>query len=738
MVGLHNLKVAIMNKFLPLFFIGFISASVYAQSFVKSEKSEPDYTNLKPHPRLILTGERVDELKSYRETDTLFQNLMGIIEFYADSALNDPLIAYEFDGPDNPRLKYQRRHAMLRVFNCGLMYQMTGDTVYAARVRDELKSAAAFPDWGPSHYLNIGEISALTGIGYDWVYDYLTEEDKAEIVPGLVKNGLREGVIAYNGDHQNGQWVNKISNWNQVCNGGLTLLALAIAEEKPDTAKIIVDNAVQSITNAMTSYIPDGAWHEGPTYWAYGTTYNGMLLSALRTTFGHLMGLEEDPGYEPMGKSGLFHIHTAGPTGLYFNYGDSKKTLYYSPVLFWMSREFEEPGYAWFERLTIRRDLSRMRLHDLMNDDTLDRFLALLAAWYSDAGQNITHDDFPLDVAISSGETAVGAMHSNWDDDAVYLGFKGGTPNTNHAHMDIGSFVLDAEGERWAYDLSGDSYDLPGYFDFNNKRWDYYRLNNYSHNTLTINNEKQAINGFADITSFFSDTDYAFTKIDMSASYPIASKTTRSFEMKDRERVIISDQISQLTEYTPVRWQMVTDADIQLNESEAILKKNGKYMKVQINQPDDVVFSILSTDPDDDRQNPNEGMQMLAIEFYASVEPLTSIAVEFIPNDSSLTDFSGSVNVELASTPDLSVYPNPFTDELMFDLSRIQAGNINYKLLDFSGKCIDQGVIYNSGQVSIIKWKGNNISFRELSPGMYVLQFDLNGYSITKKVVKKN
>ena len=134
-----------MKKILPLVFLCLFGLALQAQD-------EPDYTNLKDHPRLILTSERVEELKTLWETDTLFQDLMEIIEFYADSALNDPLIAYEFDGPGNPRLKYQRRHAMLRVFNCGLMYQMTGDTVYAARVRDELKSAASFPDWGPSHY----------------------------------------------------------------------------------------------------------------------------------------------------------------------------------------------------------------------------------------------------------------------------------------------------------------------------------------------------------------------------------------------------------------------------------------------------------------------------------------------------------------------------------------------------------------------------------------------------------
>lgn len=717
-----------MKRILHLILFAIVSLSLSAQE---------DYNNLKDHPRLLLTAERVTELKALWETDTLFQDLMEVIRFYADSALNDDLIAYEFDGPGNPRLKYQRRHAMLRVFNCGLMYQMTGDTVYAARVRDELKAAAAFPDWGPSHYLNIGEISALTGIGYDWVYDYLTEEDKAEIIPGLAKHGLREGIIAYNGDHQNGWWVKGINNWNQVCNGGLTLLALAIAEEKPDTAEMIVDHAVNSITKAMTSYIPDGAWHEGPTYWAYGTTYNGMLLSALKTTFGNLQGLEDDPGYAPMGKSGLFHIHTAGPTGLYFNYGDSKKTLYYSPVLFWMAHEFNQPGYAWFERLTIRKDLPRMRLHDLMNDDTLDRFLALLAVWYSDAGQNITHEEFPLDIAIKSGETAVGAMHSSWDDNAIYLGFKGGIPNTNHAHMDIGTFVLDAEGERWALDLGTGNNKLPGYYNRNGNRWDYFRTQNMSHNTLTMMDRLQELNGFANIEDFYSYDSYVYAKINMTNSYPLAGKTTRSFEMKDRERIIITDNIEQSFEYLPVRWQMVTDASIELNDSEALLRKNEKVLKVQINQPRDAVFTILSTDPGDDRQRSNEGTEILAIEYYVKDAVSTKIAVELIPNDSSLTVFTGDKNIDLMGHKRVGTYPNPFSDNITIDFSNLNTKAMKCMIYDYAGHLVFSKTLDSSfGNTNVI-WTGENAIGTKVPAGIYLLKVHTKEEIVVKKLIKK-
>lgn len=720
----------ILNRYVftaLLFFLLLNGGKLSAQSFM--EKIKPE------HPRLIITPGQIDSILLWQNEDELLRDLLEIVRFYADSALNAPLIAYKFDGPGDPRLKDERRHAMFRVLNCGLMFQLTGDTVYAARVRDEIKSAAAFPDWGPSHYLNIGELSLLCGIGYDWVYDYLTEQDKAEIIPGLMKNGIREGVKAYNGNHQDGWWVTAENNWNQVCNGGLALLALALAEEIPDTAEFIVNSAINSIPNAMESYIPEGAWHEGPTYWAYGTTYNGMLLSALRTAFGDLQGLEQDPGYEPLGKSGLFHIHTAGPTGLYFNYGDSKKTLYYSPVLFWMASEFNEPAYAWFERLTCRKDLPRMKTYDLMNDDTLDRFLALLVAWYSRAGQNITYDDFSLDKVILSGETAVGAMHSSWDDDALYIGFKGGKTNISHAHMDIGSFVLDADGERWAMDLGTGDNSLPGYYDRNGKRWDYYRCNNFSHNTLTLMNRLQDKNGFSEITQFYSDENYAFAQIDMSPSYPIAGKTVRSFEMKDRETIVITDVIEQTFEFMPIRWQMVTDAEVELGQSEAILKKNGKAMKVKINEPGDAVFSILSTDPGDDRQRSNEGTRMLAIEYFVTNPVRTTMAVEFIPGDSL---FSVAVNADLfSSQTELKVFPNPFHDEVTMELPFQTNGDTDFKIYDFAGKLVYSDKINVAGQVLRLKWNGKDNYGNPVPSGIYFFKINSGENSIPGKVIKK-
>ena len=77
-------------------------------------------------------------------------------------------------------------------------------------------------------------------------------------------------------------------------------------------------------------------------------------------------------------------------------------------------------------------------------------------------------------------------MRSAWDDpNAVSVDFKAGDNKANHSHLDLGSFIVDALGVRWACDLGADDYNMPGYF--GGKRWTYYRLRAEGHNTLVIN-----------------------------------------------------------------------------------------------------------------------------------------------------------------------------------------------------------------------------------------------------------
>ncbi len=642
------------------------------------------------HPRIIFTDEVRDRVLAQLDTDPLLRELFEVAEQYAAEQLDEPPIAYQFDGPGNPRLKAQRRASMFRIFNLGVLYRLTGNLEYAERVKADLLAAAQFKDWGPSHFLNIGEIGMLMGCGYDWIYDTLTEDEKDIIVNGIIENGLKEGIRAYNGNHPDGWWRSRKMNWNQVCNGGLLVSALAIADRDSATAAKILDGALKSIPHAMEGYKPDGAWYEGPTYFAYGTTYNALLIEATRTALGNAVDWQAIDGYESLGLSGNFHIQTVGPSNYYFNFGDSKDNLYFSPVMFWFSHTYNQPVYAAFERLLVERDLPRMRQGVMMDDDTLDRFFGLLLAWYDDRGQELSYDDLALDMSFS-GETAVAAMRSGWDRDDIYLGFKGGYNQADHGHMDIGSFVLDADEIRWAVDLGGDHYDsLPGYFDFDNRRWNYFRCNNKGHNTLVIDDHIQNKNARVDIDEFYSAPDSAFASIDMSKAYiERAQNVVRDFIMKNnRQTVRIEDHIRFWSHESHARWGMITAADVNVMGTRAVLQQDGKYLAAKLIAPADGEFEIVSTKPDDPREDPNDGTRMLAVFIEADADKESEIIIELTPTGDPTAVLDNHRPAQPGSVVLEQNYPNPFNPATRIAYSLPSTAHVELAVFNIRGRLI--------------------------------------------------
>jgi hypothetical protein len=601
---------------------------------------------LAPHPRLLLSDDRAQELKTLAATDPLLADLVEVVRVEAVKALGEPVIQRRLDDPgaSEERMKDERRAAMYRVFNLGVTMRLTDDPVLAQqmadRIKAELLAAAGFSDWYPSHFLNVGEMSAWMAVGYDWVYPQLTPAERTTIRDGIVRNGLDPGSLAYANHGQFTNWPTSENNWNQVCNAGLSLAALAVADGEPAKATAVLEKAVVSIGNSMVNFDPDGAWNEGPTYWAYGTTYAALMASGLRSALGDPRGMEELDGYDSMGKSGAFHIQTVGGANRYFNFGDSKPVAYFSPVLFWLAGEFQQPAYAFYERLVASNDLARMRSGALMADDTLDRFLALLVVWYDPSGQAITYDDLPLDQNFR-GSASVAAMRGSWTDpDAIYLGFKGGDNQSPHGHLDVGGFVLDALGVRWAADLGGDTYELPGYFEFGQtgRRWNYFRLNNRGHNTLTIDNQIQRANAIVPVSVFESTPELAHASMDLTAAYaPQVTSARRGFALlDDRRRVLVQDRLTGLAAGAAVRWGMLTPATVALQGATAILTQDGRSLEARILEPAGAVFTEKSANPLDDPganpgQNPNVGTTMLAVERTAAASGTVEIVVLLTP-----------------------------------------------------------------------------------------------------------
>jgi hypothetical protein len=549
----------------------------------------------KNHPRLFLSDDRLRGLRAAAKEDPALSPLVENLRRQADLLMDTEPTPFQITGP---RMLKNCQQILSRVTTLSLAHRLTGSPGYRERALGELRSAAAFPHWNPDHFLDTAELCAAFGIAYDWLRPTTSGEETAFIRNALIDKGLRVGLQAYS---DKAWWLEHRFNWNNVCHGGLSIGALAVADEEPALAGAILSTAVEKFPISLANYEPDGAWQAGPDYWEYTTWYTALFIDALQTALGNDFRLKT----EGLGKAGYFPIHCTGPTGMVFNFADAAAESKANPSLFWLGSQFGQP-----ELIHENHRLLQKQVHD---HEDIHPFNMV---WYQSDHQPVPA--LPASVHFKGPETVF--LRSRWNDpDALFVGFKGGSNQADHGHLDIGSFVLDALGVRWAADLGRDDYDLPGYWDGKEGggRWKYFRLNNRSHNTLTLNDDVQRADAFAPVVRRFFSKKKSFAIADLTAAYsPHAKLVLRGIALIDDDTVLIQDEILWAEGQRKVSWSLMTDALIACLDGKAELIKSGKTLHAGILSPSGLEFSVASAvqAPPEDR---NDGYRRLQVQFHA-------------------------------------------------------------------------------------------------------------------------
>jgi len=539
------------------------------------------------HPRLLATAADFERLRALCAKPGAGQQWLAHLRGAAEALLAARPVKYEI--PDGKRLLAVSRRAKERVLLLGLVYRLTEDRRFADRAWQELDTVTHFKDWNPSHFLDTAEMTFAVAIGYDWLHDVWSPAQREQLRAAIVRLGLHAGLPIYR--HDRG-WAKAVHNWNQVCNGGLAVGALAIADEEPALAREVLHAALASLPRAMHEFRDGGGWGEGPGYWRYATEYNVYLLAALDTALGHDFRLSELPGFR---ETGNFPIYFTGPTGQTFNYADAHSGWHGAPQLFWLATRFEQPGWAAAQRGWAANEPS-----------TLD--LLWGAAWLARSGPAAA---LPLDRHFAGIDVAF--LRGAWDDPrATFVGFKGGDNRVNHGQLDLGTLVLDALGERWLVDLGPDDYNLPGYF--GSRRWDYYRCRAEGHNTLVLlppAGAESAASGErrpgpdqdpaaqAKLIAFDSQPARASAVADLSAAYADrAERVLRGVALLDRRHVLLQDEITS-ARGCDVWWFAHTGAKIALDADRraATLEQNGQKLRIVVLSPPGAALEVLPAAP---------------------------------------------------------------------------------------------------------------------------------------------
>ena len=253
----------------------------------KELKTELEANRGKEHPFVLATKENFDVVRQERllgdfseYTEKLNESVIGNADALLDMTVY-PLMAYELDEEDS--ILPISREVINRMVILGSAWQITGEKKYAERAWLELENVCGYDDWCTGHFLATAEMAFAVSIGYDWLFDYLTQEQKdllAEktleyaVTPALSKNYLKNWFT----------WSK--NNWNSICYGGIGIACMTFSEYFPDEAAEFLSMCYANMPIAFENFTPGGVYAEGPGYSNSGMNAIVYFVATSKNFFG--------------------------------------------------------------------------------------------------------------------------------------------------------------------------------------------------------------------------------------------------------------------------------------------------------------------------------------------------------------------------------------------------------------------------------------------------------------------
>ncbi|MGB2905586.1 MAG: heparinase II/III family protein [Candidatus Aminicenantaceae bacterium] len=536
-------------------------------------------------PRMIFNKQIVQDLKGKIKSDPVIGNLYEAIRLHAYEILDQPLIRRV--KTSNAMLDISRE--MLRRVNMlGVVYLVDRDNTILERIDQEVLATCRFSDWNPPVYLDVGEISMAVALALDWTCDQLPKTTIQLAKKTLIEKGIYPSWPEHGGSEQ--WWVTHPNNWNQVCNGGMIAASIAIVDDDPELAAKTIKRALSGLPHVLAEYMPDGVYPESPMYWEYGTSYSLLAATMLETAFGTDFGHKDYPGFIESATCKIMCSNL--PSGGYYNFADckDKPEVDGDIILAWFATHTSKSMF--YEKEKFLRSPKDIRLSYLTG---------AALAWMSQY-REVSTQKRPV-TWVGKGKTPIAVFRGETDGSDYYFAAKGGCGAVSHGHMDAGSFIFELNGIRWSIDPGNQSYMIGEQgFDLwsqcqDCERWELLTKNNYGHSTLTVNDERHIVDGYASVSNFEKGKNPRVTFDLTPALEGQVKNAKRTFTKEGDNALLIEDEIETNEKTRYVTWQLITQAEVEIVDEGAILKQDGQKLRLDNLSHPDIQFSIVSLNP---------------------------------------------------------------------------------------------------------------------------------------------
>ncbi|MBO5742752.1 MAG: discoidin domain-containing protein [Clostridia bacterium] len=542
--------------------------------------------NKNQRPRVLMNADDFAKIKATYQTDPYMKKWFEQIKKSADAMIGRPPYTYKLTGTSMADVS----ESVTEIGNICLVYLLTKEEKYLTTIWDFLENICKMKDFSPAGYLDYGELPFVLAVGYDWLYDYWTEEQRELLRNTIYEKAVEFTYRMYHNEfpEKSGEmyttWWDGTSNFNGVINGGLIATSIAILDTHPEVSARLIEISKKALEYFVDAYYPDGAWHEGNAYWSYSMLHFTHGIKSMENAFGTNFGLYNAPG---ISKTGLYASQLAGTTNG-FMIGDAGAASFVNNhTLSYLATYYNDA-----ELMGVRKNEYDVRNHDGNYHDMIYYNPELMKT-----GTTLDLDSF------MDGLEVITLREAWYDAGATSVNMVGPINRRTHGHMDAGSFQLDMAGERFFQESGAENYKAKGGY-FSSGRYKFYKSRPEGHNVYIIN-PKNDIEYFGQDVKTKGEGQLVVSKprgaigvMDLTPVYATwASKATRGMMLSDdRRSVTIRDEIDLLQPNSEVYWFAHTYADkIEFPDAKtAVLTLNGKkIMATMDTNGTDVEFKVM-------------------------------------------------------------------------------------------------------------------------------------------------
>ncbi len=412
------------------------------------------------------------------------------------------------DRPEEPPFSWWERTCRMLLERRTVAWRL-GDAAQLAEALADVEELAAREDWQP-HDPGGHRLHADLKTG-DLAYCCAFALDCLPLSPVLRKAviaRLKADVLApYLTGIAEGDWWRRAEfNWGPALHGNCGLAALAIRDEEPELSRQVLKEARTGVQWCLDGYRAGGGWVEGMMY------HTGHLAQLTDFAAAYLRVTGDDLGVlacGPVAETLETRMAMRLPDGLPANFsGCNDYTLeWFLPQAWWWADRLGRPQWTAFEDSLIKPWYDN---HGLFHD--------VEAFWHRPAGAPARPAPVPPLVHLAGVDWLV------WRGNDAWLAVRGGDNGGNHAHRDLGTFLLGFGDERFCTD--------PGWC----------ILDTHLHSCVTVRGLGQT-EAVAPIVRKRSGPGWLYTVVDLSACHPgtLSHHHRHLLLVDDCELIVVDD-----------------------------------------------------------------------------------------------------------------------------------------------------------------------------------------------------